>query len=242
MNNPPKNLYAYKAVFFDAGDTLMTIPAAQMILKEFLAHRSFHREEEHIGTLFSEAFRKLYYGKQLNPDELCSPESDRTFWMSLYRHILDGLGAEDEWTADQIHRCCHELYDEFTGPQHYQLFDDVKESLAELKERGFRLGVISNFSPTLRTILEHKGIAHYFDPMIVSTEVGLEKPNPAIFKLALEQSGLKPEEVLYIGDHDQNDIWAPNQLGIDAVKILRYDYMQGAGIRSLKKLLEGAVT
>lgn len=234
-----KPLDAYKAIYFDVGDTLMTIPAARIILQQFLALRSFHREEERIGTLFTETFRTFYYGKQLNPDEVCTPESDRAFWMSLYRHILEELGARDEWTADEIHRCCHELYDEFTGPEHYQLFEDVKDSLAELSRRGFRLGVISNFAPTLRLILERKGIAHYFDPLIVSTEVGLEKPNPAIFRLALERSGLQPEEVLYVGDHDQNDIWAPGQAGIDAVKIVRYDYLEGNGIHTLKELWEG---
>lgn len=236
-----KPLHEYKAIFFDVGDTLMTIPAARIILQQFLALRSLHREQDRIGTLFTEAFRTFYYGKQLNPDEVCSPESDRAFWMSIYRHILEQLGAREEWTEDEIHRCCHELYDEFTGPEHYRLFEDVQESLAELEGRGFRLGVVSNFAPTLRSILEDKGIARYFDPLIVSTEVGLEKPNPAIFKLALERSGLGPEEVLYVGDHDQNDIWAPNQAGIAAVKIIRYDYLQGAGIRTLKELWqEGA--
>ncbi|WP_438446456.1 HAD-IA family hydrolase [Gorillibacterium sp. sgz5001074] len=233
-----KPLEQYKAVFFDVGDTLMTIPAARVIMQQFLALRSLHREEEQVGELFTQAFRLFYYGKQLNPEEVCSPESDREFWMKVYRFILQELGADQEWTEDEIHHCCHELYDLFTGPEHYQLFEDVKPVLAELHRRGFRLGIISNFAPTLKTILEAKGILHYFDPVIVSTEVGLEKPNPAIFRLALEESGLEASEVLYIGDHDQNDIWAPQQIGIDARKILRYDYLTGSGIHSLQELLK----
>ncbi|MFH5181940.1 HAD-IA family hydrolase [Paenibacillus sp. TAB 01] len=126
----------------------------------------------------------------------------------------------------------------FTGPEHYQLFNDVAECLPKLQERGLRLGIISNFAPTLSSILKHKGILHYFDPVIVSTEVGLEKPNPAIFELALARAGLSASEVLYVGDHDRNDIWAPNQAGIDAVKIKRYDYHSGEGIHSLRELLD----
>ncbi|WP_135556118.1 HAD-IA family hydrolase [Paenibacillus cymbidii] len=234
-----KPLEAYKAIFFDVGDTLLTIPAARLIMQQVLAERSLHREADRIGTLFTEAFRMFYYGKQLNPEETCSPESDRTFWMNIYKYILGRLGAEDDWDEEQIHQCSHELYDVFTAPAHYQLFDDVKESLQQLAERGFRLGVVSNFAPTLRAILADKGIGHYFDPIVVSTEVGLEKPNPAIFRLALERAGLEAGDVLYVGDHDQNDIWAPNEAGIDAVKIIRYDYHAGEGIHSLKELSEG---
>ncbi|WP_179232699.1 HAD-IA family hydrolase [Paenibacillus rigui] len=235
----PKPLDQYKAVFFDVGDTLVTIPESRIIMQQVLAARSLHRGEERVGELFTEAFRLFYYGKQLDPFEACTPESDRAFWMQLYRYILDKLGAgEEQWTEDQIHACCHELYDVFTGPEHYQLFSDVAACLPQFRERGLRLGIISNFAPTLSSILEHKGILHYFDPVIVSTEVGLEKPDPAIFRLALERSGLSAEEVLYVGDHDRNDIWAPNQAGIDAVKIKRYDYHSGVGIHSLRELLE----
>jgi putative hydrolase of the HAD superfamily len=99
------------------------------------------------------------------------------------------------------------------------------------------MGIVSNFAPTLKGILEDKGILSYFDPVIVSTEVGLEKPDPAIFHLAVERSGLEAKDILYIGDHDRNDIWAPNQVGIDAVKIKRYDFHTGEGIRSLRELL-----
>lgn len=228
----------YQAVFFDVGDTLMFIPAVQAVIHRHLAERSMIREEEQIGQLFQQAFRRFYYERELNPDECCSPESDRQFWTGVYRFLLNELGAGGEWTEEEIHRSCHELYDMFTSSANYRLFEDVADSLEALRQHGLRLGVISNFAPTLRGILQEKGILHYFDPVIVSTEVGLEKPNPAIFRLALAEAGLEPSAVLYVGDHDLNDIWAPRQAGIDAVKILRYDYMTGEGISSLKELLK----
>jgi putative hydrolase of the HAD superfamily len=233
-----KPLSHYKMIYLDAGDTLLTIPTARLILQQYLAVRSMQREEEHIGELFTEAFRLFYYGKQLDPFEVCTPESDRAFWVNLYKYVLEKLGAHEEWSEDQIHEVCHELYDIYVAPEHYQLFEDVKECLAKLQEQGLRLGIVSNFAPTLKAILESKGILSYFDPVIVSTEVGLEKPDPAIFKLALELSGLEAKDILYIGDHERNDIWAPNQVGIDAVKIIRYDYHSGEGIHTLRELFE----
>ncbi|MCZ8517498.1 HAD-IA family hydrolase [Paenibacillus filicis] len=235
----PKALHEYKAIFFDVGDTLMTIPAASHVMRGYLAARDVHRGEERIGELFTEAFRLFYYGKQPGPFEVCTPESDRAFWMKLYHYLLQKLGVHEEnWTDEQIRASCLELYNLFTSPEHYGLFEDVEESIRALKAKGFRLGIISNFAPTLKSILEHKGILHHFDPVIVSTEVGLEKPDPEIFRLALRESGLAPGEVLYVGDHDRNDIWAPNQAGIDAVKIKRYDYHSGEGIHSLRELWE----
>jgi putative hydrolase of the HAD superfamily len=234
-----KPIDQYKAVFFDVGDTLLTIPAARIILREYLAGHELHRDEEAIGELFTESFRLFYYGKPLDAFEACSPESDRAFWMKLYRYILEKLGVQEErWTEEKIHECCHELYDLFTSPQHYALFEDVLECLEGMKQKGLRLGVISNFAPTLASILEDKGIREYFDPVIVSTEVGLEKPDPAIFTLALEKAGLSAHEVLYVGDHERNDIWAPAQIGMDAVRIKRYEYMTGDGIASLKELIK----
>jgi len=229
-------LHGVKAGLFDAGDTLLAIPGAREILQRYLAERELHREQDRIGAQFEESFRKLYYEKPSDGTELCSPESDRLFWAGLYAHVLYGLGVHDEREEDAIHRWSHELYDLYTSPEQYELFDDVAESLERLKRSGYRLGIVSNFAPTLRTILLHKGILHYFDPVIVSTEVGLEKPNPAIFRLALEQAKLAPEDALYIGDHDKNDIWAPNQIGIRAVKIKRYAHMTGDGITSLREL------
>lgn len=233
-----KPLSHYKMIYFDAADTLLTIPAARLILQQFLAVRSIQRDEEHIGELFTEAFRLFYYGKQLDPFEVCTPESDRAFWIHLYKYVLNKLGTDGKWTEEQIHEVCHELYDIYVAPEHYQLFEDVKECMEMLAQRGLRLGIVSNFAPTLKAILEDKGILHYFDPVIVSTEAGLEKPDPAIFKLALTLSGLEAKDILYIGDHDLNDIWAPNQVGIDAVKINRYDYRPGEGIHTLRELFE----
>lgn len=232
-----KPLNSYKAVFLDAGDTLLTIPAARETMRQFLADKSFYREPEHIGTLFDDAFRRFYYEKADEEFEACTPESDRAFWTRLYGFILENLGAAEEATEGQLHEWCHEMYDLFTSPQHYVLFEDVQEVLAELSRREYRLGVVSNFAPTLKAILREKGVLDYFDPVIVSTEVGLEKPNPAIFRLALERSELRPADVLYVGDHEKNDIWAPNQVGIDAVRIKRYSYQQGEGIHSLRELL-----
>ena len=231
-----KSITAYKAIFFDAGDTLITIPAAHEIMMTYLRTQDFHVEPVKLEGLLAEAIDHFYTSKSSYTEEVCTPESDRQFWITIYTFIMNHLGAYYIWNEERIHRCCHEMYDVFVAAEHYSLFEDVNDCLEALSQRGLRLGVISNFAPTLRGILEEKGISRYFDPIIVSTEVGLEKPNPAIFVLALQESGLDAKDVLYIGDHVTNDVWAPQQIGMDAVRIIRYDAIQAEGIRSLREL------
>ncbi|CAN7582538.1 HAD-IA family hydrolase [Paenibacillus sp. LjRoot56] len=233
-----RELNSYKMIYLDAGDTLVTIPAAQTILKQYLQLRAVDRDEDHINELFTQAFRLFYYVEKKDNFVVCSPESDREFWVNLYHYVLHKLGVHEDWTEEEIFNCCHELYEIFTAPEYYDLFDDVKPFLEELKTQGFRIGIISNFAPTLKAILADKGVLHYFDPVLVSTEVGLEKPDPAIFRLALQMADVEASDVLYVGDHETNDIWAPNQVGIDAVRIIRYPYHTGDGIRSLLELIQ----
>ena len=231
-----KPLTEYKAIFFDAGDTLVTIPAAHEIMQAYLDKRSYPRQVEQLESLLAEAITHFYYNKKDYTNEIITPETDRSFWMNIYQFVFRRMEAGEVWTDEEILHCCHELYDVFVSPDYYSLFSDVKSSLKQLQDMGFRLGLISNFAPTLEDICVKQGIRHCFDPFIVSTVVGLEKPNPAIFTLALERAGLEAKDVLYIGDHVTNDIWAPAQVGMDALRIIRYEGFSGEGIRTLTEL------
>lgn len=233
----PQPLSAYKAIFFDAGDTLITVPGDRNLFGAFLARYSLIREEEAVGQALKNAIHKHYVNKPLAVDELCSPESDRLYWMSIYHDVLLELGADREWNEAELEAVCSGLYEEFLKPSHYELFPDVIRNLERLKQEGFRLGLVSNFSSGLRAILEDKGILPFFDPVVISVEAGMEKPNPNIFKLALSLAKLEPSDVLYVGDHEVNDVWAPAQVGIDSRRIKRYDYHKGEGIHSLDELV-----
>ncbi|GIQ68440.1 HAD family hydrolase [Xylanibacillus composti] len=228
----------YKAILFDAGDTLLNVPEAHQVVTQFLRERSFPCDEAEVESVLHESIQRFYYEKKRDEQAICSPEVDRAFWVKLYAHMLTRLNGAN-CDEDGLRRLCHDLYEVFTGPEVYTLFEDVTEVLEALRMRGLQLAVVSNFADTLPLILREKGIADYFSEIIVSTTVGLEKPNPEIFRYALRKLRVDPGDALYIGDHEQNDVWAPKQAGMDAIRILRYGYMQGEGIRSLLELLPG---
>ena len=107
----------------------------------------------------------------------------------------------------------------FELPPH--LNPETSELLRWLKKRDKRIGLISNVGMTpgfaLRRFLGGQRVGRYFDSMIFSDEVGLRKPNPAIFHLASHRLGARPDEVVHIGDDLRSDIWGAKKAGFKAI-------------------------
>lgn len=231
-----KSLDAYRAIWFDAADTLITIQDSPKLFAAYLANHSLIVSTERIRQALDDAFLNLYYRRKPEQFAACTPASERSFWIAFYRYVLEILDLWPKLDEQVAPRMCDELYELYHSPEHYIMFDDVLPVLDKLREAGYHMAVVSNFAPALPRILSDKGIAEYVDPIVVSTLVGCEKPDPRIFLYTLEKTGMKPEEVLYVGDHEINDVWAPRQVGIDAVRIKRYAEQRGEGITSLHEL------
>ena len=97
----------------------------------------------------------------------------------------------------------------------------------------FDLSVISNFDGRLRVILEHLGITKYFRHIFLSSELGADKPDPLIFRLAMELSGFSPKEILHVGDDPERDWKAAEKAGLQIFQLDR----QNNSLRDLLSLL-----
>ena len=94
----------------------------------------------------------------------------------------------------------------------------AKKLLTELKQRGYKLAVISNGGHATRlSILQGLGFGHYFDEIVSSGLLGISKPNPEIFLHTSRQLGLSAQQCLYIGDHPINDIQGATAAGMTAI-------------------------
>ncbi|MHA2245740.1 MAG: TIGR02253 family HAD-type hydrolase [Candidatus Hodarchaeales archaeon] len=113
---------------------------------------------------------------------------------------------------------------------------DVLPTLIKLKTFGIKLAIISNgLSVKQWEKLIRLGIHHFFDTVIISEEVGVEKPNQKIFQTALEKMRLKPNEMIYIGDNIETDIIGANSVGIISVKLDREDSRDEETRKHIKK-------
>ena len=100
------------------------------------------------------------------------------------------------------------------------LFDGCAAVLEMLKARGYRLGVIANQVTGTAERLGNWGILRFFDVIAPSAELGMEKPDPAIFLWALQKAGCRPENAVMVGDRIDNDILPAQALGMKTVRIL----------------------
>ena len=106
------------------------------------------------------------------------------------------------------------------------LFDDTLPALQSLRQRGYRLGLISNTpwgTPDYLWMgqLERFSLADYFDVRLFSSVVGFRKPDPRIFRLALRQMNVPPDRALFVGDLPEADVVGAHRTGMTAALIVR---------------------
>lgn len=89
--------------------------------------------------------------------------------------------------------------------------------LRELRKRGVALGLVTNGWPQpQRAVLVACDLSKYFAALVVSGEVGVAKPDPRSYHLALDTLGIVPADAWFVGDSPRNDVWGPQQLGMRA--------------------------
>ncbi len=140
------------------------------------------------------------------------------------RGISDGL--LERISRDTFARILNRYADAFfESPP--AMVEGVPDMLSALKDKGYRLGIISNTGQTpgrlIRAYLEDLDIIQFFDHLTFSDEVRLSKPTPAIFLHTLATMGCLAEQVVHVGDHLLNDVLGAHQVGIATVWVKGFD-------------------
>jgi putative hydrolase of the HAD superfamily len=156
-----------------------------------------------------------------------------------WRATLAACGVDDPAHVDRAER-------EWARQERasLRLFPDVLPALETLEREGVRLGMVTNGAAAVqRDKLEAVGLSGRFDPLVISSEAGVKKPDPAIFELALAVSRVPAAETWFVGDNLWHDMPGAIEVGIRAVWLDRDDGGAPAGgprpdaiIRSLEQL------
>lgn len=104
---------------------------------------------------------------------------------------------------------------------HFDAYPDAAPTLAQLKERGLRLVVASNWDSSLREVLDRAGIEALVDGIVTSAELGVTKPGAAVFEAALSLTGASAAEAVHVGDSPANDVDGAHGVGIRAILLSR---------------------
>jgi putative hydrolase of the HAD superfamily len=214
------NPQAIRAVFFDAGYTLLAPhPSIVEIAVTALAGRGLMVDASAIAARLPEAEEAL---RRAWSDDRWTWADDRAIgqvWMDYYVQLLAPLLADlgEEEIADAVAAVVHA----FDHAASYALYSDVEPTLRALKGRGFTLGVISDWGIGLGLILRHHDLVQYFDFAVISAAVRLAKPDPALFETALRRADAIPDYAVHIGDSYVLDVLGARAAGIAPVLIDR---------------------
>jgi FMN phosphatase YigB (HAD superfamily) len=205
----------YRAVLFDAGETLVhPAPSFPQLFSSILHQGGYERGPDDVAAAskvvterFSEAARN---------DELwtTSPERSRAFWLDVYDSMLAALDVPGGNGMRES------LYRGFTDIGNYTLFDDVRPTLASLDPDAI-LGVVSNFEPWLVDLLQALDIADQLPVRAISGIEGVEKPDARLYEIALERAGVDASATVFVGDNPEFDFSPPAALGMFPVLIDR---------------------
>ena len=125
-------------------------------------------------------------------------------------------------------------------PYSMQLYSDVISVLKELRQTGYKLGLISNMNKTGKEILNEFNLVDYIDVCVTSKDSLAEKPDPKIFLDTLTLLNVKPAQSVYVGDQILSDIQGSKNVGIIPLLIDRdnvnVDYSETNKINSLHEL------
>jgi HAD superfamily hydrolase (TIGR01509 family) len=220
---------AYKAVFFDRDGTLTyndpkVKEKTDNLIKSW-GGKPFPIVYDKMMELFEAASegKKPWY-KDVN-DEIA-------FFQRYYALMLKEFGLSDHIPerAGQIHQ--------MTWLKSKAVYPEVVEVLTYFQSHGYRMGVISDTSPSLQLTLEAVGLAKYFTSFTASSLVGAGKPSPIIFNAALNAQNVTAEESLYVDDYDVEADGAREQ-GFTSFLIDRNNQHKGPWvIRSLTEMMD----
>ncbi|MHA2231712.1 MAG: HAD family hydrolase [Candidatus Hodarchaeales archaeon] len=162
----------------------------------------------------AEAFDRLMLTKSIRLGRDI-PEEE---WLKLNTIVLTAIEISDPSAI----RAVQEAFTAREGC--YRIFPDTKQTLNDLKQLGKRIGIVSNSTPkgatNRRPILQKHGILEYFETIILSSEVGIAKPDREIFEIALGDFGLEdPQRVWHVGDFFGADVVGARNAGIIPVLI-----------------------
>jgi putative hydrolase of the HAD superfamily len=219
---------ALKAVLFDLGLTLIGTASFPEIYRRILAKFEIDVSVEYIIRAQKETEGEF--------DMLTYDEKHRKeFWTRYNDSLLEKLGVEENrlFVASQI----DELWWSFS---HVQVFPDVKPTLAMLKEKGLKIGLVSNgFKQDLDHVLGELDLENWFDTIVCIDSCNCSKPDKRIFLYALEKLGIWPSEAIFVGDSVLQDYEGASAVGIKPYLIDREGKLPNKydTIKSLTELL-----
>lgn len=218
----------YKALFIDWDDTIGDfVGAAQQALRKVY---ELYQLEKYFQSY--DEFYQTYHQHNLELWEKYGKDQVTKQYLSLDRFLYPLMNASktpDHLSTDDIQhlfQMATQIAENFLQwtTDYFTLLPGAEQAIVRLAER-YPLIILSNgFIEVQYHKIQRSGLSSYFQHVVLSEEVGCQKPNPRIYQAALDRCGLKSEDVLMIGDSWYSDILGAINAGIDQMWIKRGEH------------------
>lgn len=215
-----------ETVLLDAGGVLLDLDYSYLRRLVEAQHREVEAEE--LSRLEAIARREVHH-------RIREGAGIREMWREYFEIILGGAGVGVEAHAGIIDSLweAHERFGLWTVA-----IDGGPEVVTALKQAGYRLGVISNAEGRVARDLESAGYAGLFETIVDSHLVGVEKPDPGIFAIALERLDVRAEGAVYVGDLPAVDVEGARAAAVRPILLDRHDLYPDLDVERLHDLRE----
>ena len=198
-------------VFFDFGRTLVDVPySASEIWLEIMNEAGLKVDpgllKRALEAADSTFLPQVYDYKGKMPK----------FWILYDAFVIDKLGL-----SDPEGKLPGTVEKRFQEPKWFHLYPETREVLESLKSDGYSMGLISGNTDDLLRQLDQLDLAKYFTTVTYSQEARAEKPNPAIYRLALKRAACRPDDAVHVGDWYEGDVIGARGVGITPILIDR---------------------
>ena len=183
-------------------------------------------------TLITHFQSTLYFGKQMAADagipenkfrELWDlTEQDRTIGKLTLEQVIEAILRENKCYSDELFQRIVQKRIQVKEECFLHLHKSIIPLLSSLKEKGIKVGLISNCFSEETNVIRNSVLFQYFDAVCLSYEQGIQKPDKEIFRRCINKLNVKADECLYVGDGGSYELEAAKEIGMEAVQAVWY--------------------
>lgn len=230
-----------QVIFLDAVGTLFGVRGSVgQVYSDQAAQFGVEAEPEGLQAAFLQSFRAARPAAFPGVAAADLPQAEFRWWQDVSRETFAQAGLLAQF--DNFEDYFENLYAYFATAGPWEVYPDVRPALEAWRQQGIPLGIISNFDSRLFQVLAALGLADYFQGVILSTQAGMAKPDPAIFHLALSRFQVAAAQAWHIGDSYREDVEAACAAGLKGIYLDRSSQMTAGAIPSLTALLADSST
>lgn len=209
-----------QVVFFDAVGTLFGVRGSVgQVYQEIARKYGVDVDAAMLDRAFYESFKASPPCTFPGVDVLEIPQLEVQWWNTIAQQTFDRAGVLNRF--EDFSGFFSDLYYHFETAKPWFTYPDTIPTLEKLRSLNISLAVLSNFDSRLYKVLRVLNLADFFESVTISTEVGVAKPDPKIFAIALAKHHCKPEDAWHVGDSKQEDYEAANAAGLRGILLDR---------------------